>query len=126
MTVFRGTKSIAAGPASEPSRSCRNRHCPKCQAGTRAAWLEREGRTLLPVDYYHVVFTLPAALAPLALQNPRVLYDLLLRTAWETVRELTSDPHYLGATVGLLAVLHTWGQTLFHPPPLPCVGCGAR
>jgi len=96
--------------------SCRNRHCPKCQAGTRAVWLEREAQTLLPVDYYHVVFTLPAALAPLALQNQRVLYDLLLRTAWQTVQEVASDPHYLGATVGLLAVLHTWGQTLCHHP----------
>jgi hypothetical protein len=104
--------------------SCRNRHCPKCQAGTRAAWLEREAQTLLPVDYYHVVFTLPADLAPLALQNPRVLYDLLLRTAWETVRELASDPHYLGATVGLLAVLHTWGQTLSHHPHAHCVVTG--
>src|ERR1700728_3797207 len=96
--------------------SCRNRHCPKCQGSTRAAWLGREAQTLLPVDYYHVVFTLPAALGPLALQNARVLYDLLLRTVWETVRELASDPHYLGATVGLLAVLHTWGQTLSHHP----------
>jgi hypothetical protein len=96
--------------------SCRNRHCPKCQASTRAAWLEREAQTLLPVEYYHVVFTLPAALGPLVLQNQRVLYDLLLRTVWETVRELASDPHYLGANVGLLAVLHTWGQTLSHHP----------
>jgi hypothetical protein len=104
--------------------SCRNRHCPKCQASTRAAWLEREAQTLLPVDYYHVVFTLPAALGPLALQNQRVLYDLLLRTAWETVRELASDPHYLGATVGLLAVLHTWGQTLVHHPHVHCVVTG--
>jgi hypothetical protein len=104
--------------------SCRNRHCPKCQASTRAAWLEREAQTLLPVDYYHVVFTLPAALGPLALQNQRVLYDLLLRTAWETVRELASDPHYLGATVGLLAVLHTWGQTLCHHPHVHCVVTG--
>jgi hypothetical protein len=104
--------------------SCRNRHCPKCQASTRAAWLEREAQTLLPVDYYHVVFTLPAALAPLALQNQRVLYDLLLRTAWETVRELASDPHYLGATVGLLAVLHTWGQNLCHHPHVHCVVTG--
>ncbi len=104
--------------------SCRNRHCPKCQAGRRAAWLEREAQALLPVDYYHVVFTLPAALAPLALQNQRLLYDLLLRTAWETVRELASDPHYLGATVGLLAVLHTWGQTLCHHPHVHCVATG--
>jgi hypothetical protein len=104
--------------------SCRNRHCPKCQAGTRAAWLGREARTLLPVAYYHVVFTLPAALGPLALQNPAVVYDLLLRTAWETVRELAADPHYLGATVGLLAVLHTWGQTLSHHPHVHCVATG--
>jgi len=104
--------------------SCRNRHCPKCQASTRAAWLQRQAQTLLPVDYYHVVFTLPEALGPLALQNPRVLYDLLLRTAWETVRELASDPHYLGASVGLLAVLHTWGQTLCHHPHVHCVATG--
>ena len=104
--------------------SCRNRHCPKCQASTRAAWLQREAHTLLPVDYYHVVFTLPAGLGPLALQNQRVLYDLLLRTVWETVRELASDPHYLGATVGLLAVLHTWGQTLCHHPHVHCVVTG--
>jgi Putative transposase/Transposase zinc-binding domain len=104
--------------------SCRNRHCPKCQASTRAVWLEREAQTLLPVDYYHVVFTLPAALGPLALQNQRLLYDLLVRTAWETVRELASDPHYLGATVGLLAVLHTWGQNLCHHPHVHCVVTG--
>jgi hypothetical protein len=78
----------------------------------------------LPVDYYHVVFTLPQALGPLALQNRRVLYDLLLRTAWETVHALASDPHYLGATVGLLAVLHTWGQTLCHHPHVHCVVTG--
>src|ERR1700740_3656162 len=89
--------------------SCRNRHCPKCQAGARAQWWARETGVLLPVEYHHVVFTLPQALGPLALQNPRVLYDLLFRAAWETVRELTLDPHYLGAEVGLLAVLHTPG-----------------
>jgi hypothetical protein len=79
---------------------------------------------LLPVEYHHVVFTLPEALGPLALQNPRVLYELLLRAAWETVRELTLDPHYLGAEVGLLAVLHTWGQTLCHHPHVHCVVTG--
>jgi Putative transposase/Transposase zinc-binding domain len=104
--------------------SCRNRHCPKCQAATRAHWLEREACSLLPVEYYHMVFTLPQALGPLALQNPRVLYDLLFRSAWDTVRELAADPHYLGATVGLLAVLHTWGQTLCHHPHLHCVVTG--
>jgi hypothetical protein len=76
------------------------------------------------VEYHHVVFTLPQTLGPLALQNPRVLYGLLLATAWETVRELALDPHYLGAEVGLLAVLHTWGQTLCHHPHVHCVVTG--
>ncbi len=104
--------------------SCRNRHCPKCQAATRAVWLEREAGYLLPVAYYHVVFTLPQALGPLALQTPRVLYELLLRSAWETVQELAADPHYLGARVGLVAVLHTGGQTLCHHPHVHAVVTG--
>jgi hypothetical protein len=104
--------------------SCRNRHCPKCQASARAAWLEREVAALLPVPYYHVVFTLPGALARLALANPTVVYGLLFRAAWETVRELASDPHYLGAEVGLLAVLHTWGQNLSVHPHVHCVVTG--
>ena len=104
--------------------SCRNRHCPKCPGAAKAAWLERETATLLPVEYHHVVFTLPHELGPLALANPRVLYDQLFRAAWATVQEVASDPHYLGATVGLLAVLHTWGQTLCHHPHLHCVVTG--
>ena len=104
--------------------SCRNRHCPKCQASTRAEWLQREAGWLLPVEYHHVVFTLPQELGPLALQNQRVVYDLLLRTVWDTVRELTLDPHYLGAEVGMVAVLHTWGQTLSHHPHVHCVVTG--
>src|SRR5215831_12998956 len=83
--------------------SCRNRHCPKCQPGRAAAWLQREAGWLLPVEYHHVVFTLPQPLAAVALANPRVVYDLLFAAAWETVRELASDPHYLGAEVGLVA-----------------------
>ena len=104
--------------------SCRNRHCPKCQAAARAEWWARESGLLLPVEYHHVVFTLPQALGPLALQNPRVLYGLLFSAAWQTVRELALDPHYLGAEVGLLAVLHTWGQTLCHHPHVHCVVTG--
>jgi len=104
--------------------SCRNRHCPKCQAAARADWWTRETGLLLPVEYHHVVFTLPQALGPVALQNPRVVYGLLFTTAWETVRELALDPHYLGAEVGLLAVLHTWGQTLWHHPHVHCVVTG--
>jgi hypothetical protein len=104
--------------------SCRNRHCPKCQGGARARWLEREASYLLPVEYHHVVFTLPAALAPVAQQNARVVYNLLFAAVAETVQELAADPHYLGAQVGLLAVLHTWGQNLHHHPHVHCVVTG--
>jgi hypothetical protein len=104
--------------------SCRNRHCPKCQAATRAAWLAREASYLLPVPYYHVVFTLPAAVAALALANPVTLYGLLFRTAQETLRAVAADPRHLGAQVGTVAVLHTWGQNLHHHPHLHCVVTG--
>lgn len=96
--------------------SCRNRHCPKCQGGRTAAWLERETRWLLPVDYYHVVFTLPTQLAELAVGSPRVVYDLLMKAVRDTLALVAADPRYLGAEVGAVAVLHTWGQTLqYHP-----------
>jgi hypothetical protein len=104
--------------------SCRNRHCPKCQGAARARWLEREAGYLLPVEYHHVVFTLPAALGPMVLQNPTPLYKLLFAAMADTVRELAADPHYLGAAVGVLAVLHTWGQNLHHHPHLHCVVTG--
>jgi hypothetical protein len=104
--------------------SCRNRHCPKCQGAARARWLEREAGYLLPVEYHHVVFTLPAALGPMVLQNPTPLYQLLFAAMADTVRELAADPHYLGAVVGVLAVLHTWGQNLHHHPHLHCVITG--
>ena len=101
--------------------SCRNRHCPKCQAGKQAEWHEAQCRNLLPVPYYHLVFTLPEALGPLALQNPRVLYGLLFRAASETLLTIAADPKHLGARIGFTAVLHTWGQTLLHHPHLHCV-----
>lgn len=104
--------------------SCRNRHCPKCQANSRARWLEREATSLLPVEYHHVVFTLPAAVNPLALANPAAVYGLLFQAAAETLRDVAADPHYLGAEVGVLAVLHTWGQQLTHHPHLHCVVTG--
>jgi hypothetical protein len=104
--------------------SCRNRHCPTCQASARAAWLERETSCLLPVEYHHVVFTLPAAVAEVALANPAVVYGLLFRAASATVRELAAEPKYLGACVGLVAVLHTWGQNLHHHPHLHCLVTG--
>lgn len=96
--------------------SCRNRHCPKCQGAQRAAWLEREAGCLLPVEYYHVVFTLPEPLGPVALQNPRRVYGLLLQAAAATVKEAAANPRHLGAVPGLVLALHTWGQTLqLHP-----------
>jgi hypothetical protein len=98
--------------------SCRDRHCPKCQAAATAEWLEQQKATLLPVPYTHVVFTLPHTLALLALQNPRVLYGLLFRAAAETLLEVAADPRHLGARIGFLAILHTWGQTLLHHPHL--------
>jgi hypothetical protein len=96
--------------------SCRNRHCPKCQGTQMARWLTREAANVLPVEYFHVVFTLPQEVAALALQNPRVIYGLLFRASWETLRDVAADPKHLGAEVGVLAVLHTWGQSLQHHP----------
>ena len=104
--------------------SCRNRHCPKCQALTRARWLERQAEHLLPVEYYHVVFTLPREVAELALANPAALYDLLLRTAAATLRDAAANPKHLGAQVGMLLVLHTWGQNLHHHPHVHAIVTG--
>jgi hypothetical protein len=101
--------------------SCRNRHCPKCQASARDRWLAERSKELLPVSYVHVVFTLPHELAPLAYQNKRVIYDLLFKTSAATLLELAADPKHLGAEVGFLSVLHTWGQTLQHHPHVHCV-----
>lgn len=101
--------------------SCRNRHCPKCQAHARAKWLDARVSDLLPVPYFHVVFTLPEQLGPLALQNPRIVYGLLFRAAWETLRDVAANPKHLGAKIGALAVLHTWGQNLMHHPHVHCV-----
>ncbi len=101
--------------------SCRNRHCPKCQGTATAEWLEAQRHTLLPVRYAHVVFTLPDLLAPLALQNPRVVYGLLFRAASQTLLQVAATPRHLGARLGFLAILHTWGQNLLHHPHLHCV-----
>jgi hypothetical protein len=101
--------------------SCRNRHCPTCQGPARARWLAARAAELLPVPYFHVVFTLPAPLGALALPNKRVLYGLLFRAVATTLRTIARDPQHLGADVGFLAVLHTWGQTLYHHPHLHCV-----
>jgi len=101
--------------------SCGNRHCPTCQATAAARWMEARAAELLPVPYFHLVFTLPNALGSIALANPRIVYDLLLRCAGATVLEVAANPDHLGARTGVLAVLHTWGQTLQLHPHAHCV-----
>jgi hypothetical protein len=101
--------------------SCRNRHCPKCQATARDEWLADRAKELLPVPYCHVVFTVPEQLAPLFLQNQRVCYGLLFRAVSETLQQIVADPRHLGAKIGFLAVLHTWSQNLLYHPHVHCV-----
>ena len=101
--------------------SCRNRHCPKCQTNARDKWLARRNADLLPVAYVHVVFTLPHLLAPLAYHNKKLLYDLLFRASAATLLKVAANPKRLGAELGFLSVLHTWGQTLEHHPHVHCV-----
>jgi Putative transposase/Transposase zinc-binding domain len=104
--------------------SCGNRHCPKCQGTAAARWLETQAADLLDTPYFHVVFTLPSALGPIALHNPREVYGLLMRAAAETLLEVAANPIHLGAEVGVLAVLHTWGQNLALHPHVHCVVTG--
>jgi Putative transposase/Transposase zinc-binding domain len=101
--------------------SCANRHCPKCQSLARAAWIEQRQAELLPVGYFHVVFTLPEEIAAIAYQNKAVVYNLLFAATAATLRTIAADPKHLGAEIGFFAVLHTWGQNLLHHPHLHCV-----
>jgi hypothetical protein len=101
--------------------SCRNRHCPKCQAQARQRWLAAREQELLGVPYFHVVFTLPHALIPLCQRNPKILYDLLFQTSAATMLEVAADPKHLGAKIGFLSILHTWGQNLLAHPHVHCV-----
>jgi predicted Zn-ribbon and HTH transcriptional regulator len=96
--------------------SCRNRHCPKCQGAAARAWLAEREAELLPVPYFHVVFTLPAAIADIAYQNKAVIYDLLFKASAETMLTIAADPKHLGARIGITSVLHTWGSALTHHP----------
>lgn len=96
--------------------SCRNRHCPKCQGAAARSWLAARDADLLPVGYFHVVFTLPAEVADIAFHNKRPVYDLLFRAAAETMLTIAADPKHLGARIGLTAVLHTWGSAMTHHP----------
>src|SRR6202161_945691 len=101
--------------------SCRNRHCPKCQTAARDRWIAARQKELLPTRYVHVVFTLPASLVPLTLQNKKFIYDLLLRASAETLLEVARDPKHLGAEIGFFTVLHTWNQKLGLHPHVHCV-----
>ena len=104
--------------------SYRNRHCPKCQCLDKERWLEARKKDLLPTQYFHLVFTIPESLRPLALRNQNVLYPILFRAASETLKELAADPKYLGAEVGFITILHTWSQTLIDHPHLHCIVTG--
>ena len=101
--------------------SCRNRHCPKCQTAARDRWVAKRQAEVLPVGYFHVVFTLPHELSALALQNKKQIYRLLLQASADTLLEVAANPKHLGATIGLLCILHTWGQNLLHHPHVHCL-----
>jgi hypothetical protein len=102
------------------SITCRNRHCPRCQAQARQRWLAAREKEVLEVPYFHVVFTLPHSLIPLCQRNPRVLYDLLFQASAAAMQELAADPRHLGAQIGFLSILHTWGQNLLAHPHVHC------
>ena len=104
--------------------SCRNRHCPKCQNLARAQWIEKRKAELLPIPYFHVVFTIPEQLNPLALQNKKVFYGLLFAASAATLQTIARDPKHLGAEIGFFSILHTWGQTLTHHPHIHSVVTG--
>ena len=104
--------------------SCADRHCPKCQSLARAEWLENRRSELLSTQYFHVVFTLPEQIAPIAYQNKKVVYGILFRATAETLRTIAADPQHLGAEIGFFAVLHSWGSNLLHHPHLHCVVAG--
>jgi hypothetical protein len=104
--------------------SCRNRHCPKCQCLDKERWLEARKEDLLPTAYFHLVFTVPEGVKPVALRNQEAVYAILFKAASESLKELTEDPKHLGAEVGFIAVLHTWSQTLMDHPHLHCIVTG--
>jgi len=104
--------------------SCRNRHCPKCQFLTKEKWIEKESQSLLPIQYYHVVFTIPAELNTLFLQNQKQAYGMLFAAVKSTLLQLSKDKKYLGAEIGCLSILHTWGQNLAYHPHIHCIVTG--
>jgi hypothetical protein len=114
-------RCVDCGLMRQAYNSCRNRHCPKCQGLARAQWLAERQAELLPVPYFHVVFTLPAQIAEIAFQNKAAVYAILFKAASDALRVTAADPRHLGAAIGVLAVLHTWGQTLTHHPHIHCI-----
>jgi hypothetical protein len=104
--------------------SCRNRHCPKCQTLQKEKWIEARNEDLLPIQYFHVVFTIPSELNPLVIMNQKVMYNLMFRSVSETLMELSGNPKHLGARIGFMGVLHTWGQNLMDHPHIHCVVTG--
>ena len=114
-------RCVDCGHATIAYNSCRDRHCPKCQGHARAAWVAARRAELLPVPYFHVVFTLPAPVGAIAFQNKSTVYAILFRAAAETLRVIAADPRHLGAEIGGVAVLHSWGQAMQHHPHLHCI-----
>lgn len=117
-------KCDQCGYQSNAYNSCRNRHCPKCQYAAKEKWIEKRKSELLPIPYYHIVFTIPKELNKITLVNKRVIYTILFKSASETLLVLGKDPKHLGAEVGIIAVLHTWGQNLMDHPHLHCIVTG--
>src|SRR3954453_5413461 len=119
--TYRNRNAVAENRATSAYNSCRNRNCPKCRSLARAQWLADRQAELLDVPYFHVVFTVPDEVAIIAFQNKPVVYDILFHAAAETLRRIAADPAHLGAEIGFLGVLHTWGQALLHHPHLHCL-----
>jgi len=111
----------ACGVTRPAYNSCRNRHGPKCQGAAQAQWVEQRAADLLPVPYFHVVFTMPAPIADIAFHNKTAVYSILFKAASTALRTIAADPRHLGADIGLIAILHTWGQTLHHHPHVHCL-----
>lgn len=101
--------------------SCRNRHCPKCQGQLKEKWIEAREADLLKCSYFHVVFTLPEQLNKVALEKPKIYYNVLFKVAWGVVKDFAANPRFLGAKTGMIAILHTWGQNLSLHPHLHCI-----
>ena len=118
--VFQG-EQCGHQTVSYPAQRDRNRHCPSCQTAARFEWVEYRVKELLPVPYFHVVFTLPSEINPFALRNKRVVYNILFKAAAETLHALAAREKYLGADIGFIAVLHNWGQNLMDHPHVHCV-----